>query len=282
MPKRARIFSFVLIVLMMGVWIIPQSVEATTPEASDTFTPKLYAFDVDEFTYRISFVLADDTEVLLIRAKFGMIFLSQERDPPVSQHFMTALVGFYYGKTMLGRSLIQSMNFDSIGYYAIWQDIALRYHDFVNETGLFELTDTVRDGQMVGGTQLIDPQATSRFIHLMGGTMVIRNLSFTMSDGSEILVGDMEIKMTKHYNENKPYAAVLETEENLTYSSDTAYLTITSSGIAPVILTLDLVLGYTLIGGTAALIILMILQLKGKISLPFSRITRLVARQPAS
>jgi len=267
---------------MMGVWIIPQSVEATTPEASDTFTPKLYAFDVDEFTYRISFVLADDTEVLLIRAKFGMIFLSQERDPPVSQHFMTALVGFYYGKTMLGRSLIQSMNFDSIGYYAIWQDIALRYHDFVNETGLFELTDTVRDGQMVGGTQLIDPQATSRFIHLMGGTMVIQNLSFTMSDGSEISVGDMEIKMTKHYNEDKPYAAVLETEENLTYRSDTAYLTITNSGFAPVIVAMDLVLGYTLIGGAAALIILMILQLKGKISIPFSRITRLVSRQPAS
>jgi len=263
---------------MIGIMVVPIRVNAAPSTMSDGFTAKLQSFDVDEFTYRVSFHLEDGTESFLIRSRFGLTYLYQHHQPTVTQHHMWGLIGFYYGKTALGRSIIQNLEFDSIAFYPIWQDIKGVYHNLKGERALFEITDSIADGKMIGGSMLLDAWAPSKFVHLMGGTLVINNLVLDMGGGVEIAMGTIEIEIIKHYNEELPYAATMESEQNLSYSSDFSYLIAVGSGVAPFLVALDAALGVSIFGAIIVFAALIVLHVKGRIRLPVDKLGHLMSR----
>jgi hypothetical protein len=190
---------------------------------------------------------------------------------------MWGVVGFYYGKTALGRNIIANITFESMAFYPILQGADGTYHDFKDERALFERSDWISDGYMVGGTMLLDGLAISRYAHMFGGTLVIKNLVLDLGD-EEIEMGDIEIKITKHYNEDDPYAAEMESEQNLTYTSDVAYLIAIGGGVTPFLVALDSVLSISIFGALIVFVVLLLLHAKGMIRLPFHKIGRYVAR----
>jgi hypothetical protein len=242
-----------------------------------TYSAKLQSFDVDEFTYRISFQLEDGTESFLIRSRFGLTYLYQHHQPTVSQHHMWGVLGFYYGKTALGRNIIANITFDSMAFFPILQGADGIYHDFKDERALFERVGWIPDGYKLGGNMLLDDLAISKVAHMFGGTLVIKNLVLDL-DGEEVEMGDIEIKITKHYNENDPYAAEMESEQDLTYRSDVTNLIAIGEGMAPFLVSLDGVLSILIFGALIMFVALLLLHVKGMIRLPFHKIGRFFAR----
>jgi hypothetical protein len=247
--------------------------------------PGAALFEVDSFTYRASFRLADGTEAFLIRSSYRATYLYQHHQPSVNQHYMSASVGFYFGKTMIGRSIVQSVTFDEIAFYPFWTDSAGIDHDLLFDEALFSVHDNVTDGMLVGGMLLIDDEAISQYLPMIGGTYVFTGLEVLLDDGATMTVGDgsFQIQVQKYSNEYIPRAAVLEDSDNVSYESDSRYITLTSAASTPLIVFLDLVIGSTLLGTGTVLLALVVLHMKGKIVLPLDRVrTHLVHRLEAS
>lgn len=86
--------------------------------------PGITVFEVDSFTYRASFLLTDGTEALLLRGRFEVFYLYRHHHPTVSEHVMSVTLGFYYGKTILGRQLLTNVTVDSLSFLPQWHDSA--------------------------------------------------------------------------------------------------------------------------------------------------------------
>jgi hypothetical protein len=252
---------------------------ATAKNTSQSLLPEATSYEVDAFTYRASLRLPDGTEGLLMRGSFTVTFLYEHHQPTVNELYMSVYIGFYYGKTMLGRSVVQSIKIASIAFYPKWYDSRGYPHDLYMVAPLFVLNDSIDDGQLTGGIFLMDGDAVSQYIMEFGGTVVIDKLAFVLGDGLEVPLAQdrVEIILEKYYNDYGPQAASLHDTDNLTFTSDSSMLTVTANGaaIVPYIVILDTLVGFFLICTGCVLVLLIILHLTGRMKLPFGRMRTL-------
>ena len=279
MNQRRKITALFLGLAILGITLLPVSSYAALSNSSDGYNAKLQSFYVDEFTYRMSFHLDDGTESFLIRSRFGMTYLYQHHQPTVSQHYIWGTIGVYYGRTALGRSIIANLTFESMAFYPFWRDVNGAFHDFKDDKALFMREGWVSDGQLIGGMLLLDSLAPSRYVQLFGGTLVIKSLTLDMG-GTMVNMGDIEIELTKNYNDYIPLAASMQSEENFSYTSDFAYLNAIVGGVTPLLVTLDSILSISLLGAILIFAVLIVLHITGRIRLPFNKLGKIVTRSP--
>ena len=277
MNQRQKITALFLGLAILGITLLPVNSYAAPSNSSDGYNAKLASYYVDEFTYRMSFHLDDGTESFLIRSRFGMTYLYQHHQPTVSQHYMWGSMGIYYGRTSLGRSIIANLTFESMAFYPFWKDVNGVFHDFKDDKALFLRDGWIPDGQLIGGMLLLDSLAPSRYVQLFGGTLVIKALTLDMGD-TKVDMGDIEIELTKNYNDYVPSAASMQSEENFSYTSDFAYLNAIGGGMTPLLVTLDSVLSISLLGAIFIFAVLIILHITGRIRLPFDKLGKILTR----
>lgn len=272
--------KFLLVVFTLV--IIPGFMTPGAAQIIESPGPITYSFDeVDTFTYRVSFRLADGTEAFLIRSRFWVSFLFIRHQPPIRFHYMSADVAFYYGKTMLGRSLVQDVSVENAAFYPMWDDSGGYSHDLLNEAPLVTVNGTIRDGLRIGNTMLIDENALSNNLPMFGGHFVFEGLTFTLNDGSEFVVeeGELQIDLEKQTNDVTLLTPTLSGGDTQNYTSDSYAMIVNTAGFTPIIVLLDMFLGFTMIGTGSVIFVLLILHIKGKIKLPFTKVRGLLIRQ---
>jgi hypothetical protein len=159
---------------MMIPWMMLPVVHAAGNRGHNLI-PAVGRDNVDEFGYRLSFRLEDGLEIFSIRATFRVTYTYAQEietvgEPFFRRHNMYALVGFYYGKTMLGRAVISDVLADYIAFYPKWHDSAGYPHDMLPIFPMFMLNDTIRDGQLIGTSILMDDESVASYISEFGGT----------------------------------------------------------------------------------------------------------------
>ncbi len=279
-PQHAMIS--LLLVLVMMASAVPQNAAAASLDSNDTFGPELQVYEVDSFVYRASFKLSDGTEILLVRSTFSIYYLFHPL-PRVAEHYVSAFIGFYYGKTMLGRSIVSEVVIEEVAFYPKWSDIAGSNHDLLFGAPIFVLSESIADKELARGTILIDESPLSRYVQQFGGTLVFTGLKFVLEDGREITLSDdsIQIVLEKHYNDFLPREATLTGEDNVTYLSDENSINFTAQGSAPLLALLDLILAYTMMGLGVAIVIPGILHFKGRITLSTARLRRFTSYGPS-
>ncbi|MHA1637059.1 MAG: hypothetical protein ACTSUO_00505 [Candidatus Thorarchaeota archaeon] len=276
MTLHQRFLLIVLAVLIMQSTMIPPVIaQEGGPEGSSRAL-----IEVGRFTYRASFQLDDGTEFFLIRSSYQITFLFQHHEPVLRQHFFSASVGFYFGKTMLGRPIVQSVEFDSLAFYPKWLSSAGYSFDLLGDTPVVELGGAVNDGQLLHGMMLIDNYALTKDMAMFGGTYVFSNLIITLDDGSIIDFDeeDFHIEVSQNDNEYVPEDAILLGEGSSEYNFEPRIVNINTGTSVPTIVYLDIIIGYFLIGTGIVLLGLVILHLKGRIVLPIEKMIRVLSR----
>ncbi|TFF86705.1 hypothetical protein EU519_00960 [Candidatus Thorarchaeota archaeon] len=236
--------------------------------------PGAAVFEVDSFNYRASFDLEDGTEALLIRAEFTVSYFYRHHHPTVSEHHMTAFLGFYYGRTILGRSVLTDIEVDRIAFYPWWHDSAGYLTDHYPDRPMFTINDSVKDGMLTYNTFLMDDEPISKVIPDFGGRLVFDELTFVLSDGTQKTIsnGTIEILLEKNYNDLAPQSATLNSTEDLSYSADYRTIRVTTPAAAPLLTILDRFLVFSLMGGGLVFVVLMGLHIKGVVCLPFEKL----------
>lgn len=287
MTRAGRPLTWVLFLLMVIPGVMLPSVHAADIQGRD-FVPALRMSTIDKFGYRLSFQLEDGVELFLIRATFRVTYTySQENiggSLYYSKHTLYLLVGFYYGRTMLGRPVVRNVLADYVAFYPKWHDSAGFPHDMLSINPMFMLNNTIRDSQLVVKTSILDDDAVTSHIADYGGTFVFSGLTFVMDDGSEILLSeeDIQIRIEKYNSDINPSASVLQTAGSTTYTFDSNYLTATLDGIAPWFVAFDAAVAIILWCSSFLLIILTILHIKGKIRLPLHKLRGILVSKDVS
>ncbi len=273
--SRTVLTTMLLLSILASFLLIPDAVVAQQGES-----PGAQVFEVDSFTYRASFKLGDGTEAMQIRARFTMYYFYKHHQPTVNEHHLSAVVGFYFGKTLLGRPLVSAAETNSIAFYPWWYDSQGWKHDLLMETPLVSVAGAIDDSVMESGMILVDSEAVSQIIPGFGGTFVIDGLRFDMDDASVQVVteGIIQIRLEKQYNDFEPEIATLSGADNLSYTSDPSIITISMTGSAPLIMWVDYVLGLSLIGLGVLAVALIALHMTGRVTLPLGRIRQAMIR----
>ncbi|MFW9918353.1 MAG: hypothetical protein ACFFED_02045 [Candidatus Thorarchaeota archaeon] len=263
-----------LLVVLLVIAVVPsmyaQPVAAQEPGGGGM---QRAFFEVDYFTYRAAFELADGTEAVVLRSSYKVNFLYQHHHPTLNEHYISVTMGFYFGKTMLGRPLVQNMTFDEIAFYPKWRNSAGYYHDYLNVLPVFSTSGAMADGKMFGGFLLIDNDALSQYIPMFGGYIVFDGLRITLIDGSVIDYSDSTfmIELEKRSNDVLPQNATL-TGNDIDYTSDDGYIHINTMGAAQPVVLIDLILGIAILSTASLVVVLGVLHVKGRITLPISRL----------
>ncbi len=116
---------------------------------------------------------------------------------------------------------------------------------------------------------------------MFGGHFVFEGLTFTLNDGSEFVVeeGELQIDLEKQTNDVTPLTPTLSGSDTQNYTSDSYAMIVNTAGFTPIIVLLDMFLGFTMIGTGSVIFVLLILHIKGKIKLPFTKVRGLLIRQ---
>ncbi|UCE09071.1 MAG: hypothetical protein JSW61_08755 [Candidatus Thorarchaeota archaeon] len=268
------ILAFVIVLGSM-----PQGVVADNQGAGSVLSRPYQLYQRDEFTYRFSFRLTDGTELFIIRGRFTTLYYLHTAFPPAKEHHMMASVGFYYGKTMLGRPVISDVSFQELSFYPKWRDSVGIEHDLVMDIPVFTLNDSVFDGQRTGGIILLETDAVIGYLPEFGGTFVFIDMIFTFDDGTEIRMSDnpIQVVLEKNYNRLHPDNATVYGIDGSSYSSDSDMAVLSTQGLAPLVVLLDLIIAYSLIGLTGLTTLLIALHIKGKITLSFGWLRRITS-----
>ncbi len=275
MKRFIQVMTFVL-VLCVAPSILAHPAAAQEGEPGGGGMQRAF-FEIDYFSYRASFKLADGTEALLLRSAYKVNFLYQHHQPTLNEHYMTATIGFYFGKTLLGRPLVQNMSFDEIAFYPKWSDSAGYDHDLFLVTPIFSITGSLNDGQMVSKSMLIDNDAISQYLPMFGGYLVISGLALTLIDGSNVVFeNEFYIELEKYSNERFPRNATL-TGDDVDFTVSDGYVNILNVGPSQSIILVDLILGIIMMGTAGIVVVLGILHVKGRLSVPiFTRISTII------
>ncbi|MFX1367726.1 MAG: hypothetical protein ACFFAY_03920 [Promethearchaeota archaeon] len=285
MKKAAVHLTIFLLAIQLLSGIAIEGAAAVGYSGGGDFTPSYASDRVDYFGYRLSFRLSDGVEVFSVRGSFWLQF-SYPTDPtteqPKRRHTMYINLGFYYGKTPLGRSVVRTISAEMAAFFPKWIDSAGYPHDLYQDTSMFMIDNLIPDGARVFTGMRIDEHSLSRYMPCFGGTFVFSELKFVMDDGSEIDIGTIEIELVKYSNELDPRAELISAPATVTYTSDADILTAVAEGTGPIIYAIDSAFAAILwiIGGT--LVILGYLHIKGRVNLPLNRLRKGIQKEPNS
>jgi hypothetical protein len=243
--------------------------------------PGAAVFEVDSFNYRALFRLEDGTEALLIRAVFTVSYFYRHHHPTVSEHHMTAYLGFYYGRTILGRSVLNDIQVDNMAFYPWWHDSGGYLTDHYPDRPMFAINDSLKDGMLAYETFLMDNKPISKIIPDFGGRLVFDSLTFVLSDGTKKSISNdtIEIFLEKNYNDLAPESATLNSTADLSYTADYRTLQVATQAGVPLLAVLDRFLAFSLIGGALVFVVLAALHIKGVVSLPFEKLRRSILQR---
>ncbi|MHA1575944.1 MAG: hypothetical protein ACTSU3_01145, partial [Candidatus Thorarchaeota archaeon] len=185
-----------LLIIVFALLVIQGMMFPTTVAAQDREPPSAIErglIDVGLFTYKAKFTFDDGTELFTLRSAYRANYLRQQTK---GHHFLSVSFGFYFGKTMIGRSVIQKLEFDKIAYYPKWQSSAGYSFDLLGDIPLAEINGTIEDGVIISDMLLIDDDAISRMLPMFGGTYVFTNFTVVLDDGDLIDFGGNEIQIS--------------------------------------------------------------------------------------
>ena len=282
--RNFALAMLLILIVAVGPALLAQPV-ASQPVDPDSEPPgggmERAFFEIDYFTYRAAFKLDDGSDVLLIRSSYKINFLYQHHHPTLNFHYMSTTIGFYFGKTMLGRSLVQNMSFEEVAFYPKWKDSAGYDHDLFLDTPVLSISGPMTDGRMVSGSLLIDGDALSQYLPMFGGYLVITGLKLDLIDGSKISFDDtFYIELVKYSNEHVPRNATL-TGEGVDFDINDGYVNILNVGPSQFVVLLDLILGLAIIGTVGIVVVMGTLHVKGRITLPIiTRMTTAIRNTP--
>jgi len=275
MSRPQNLLMIVLALLMI------QGMMSPTVAAQDVEPPNVIEvglIEVGYFTYKAKFTFDDGTELFTLRSAYRANYLFQQTK---GYHFLSVSFGFYFGKTMIGRSVVQSVEFDKISFYPKWKNSAGYSFDLLGDTPVAEINGTIEDGEIVNEMMMIDDAAISRMLPMFGGAYVFTNLTVVL-DGGEIVdfgENDIQISVEQYGNEFSPRDAVVSGGDDLEYETETRVVLINTQASAPFILLLDMILGIFILGTSGVIVILTILHVKGRIVLPLDRFKGVLIRQ---
>jgi hypothetical protein len=283
MKKAAARLTILLLMSLLMSGMVVESAAATNNSSDGRFAPSYASDRVDDFGYRLSFRLSDGVEIFSMRASFWLQF-SYPTDPttdqPKRRHTMYINLGFYYGKTPLGRNVVRTVSADMAAFFPKWTDSAGYPHDLYQVTSMFMIDNLIPDGVRVYTGMRIDEHSLSRYLPHFGGTFVFSGLKFVMDDGSEIGMETIEIELVKYSGELDPRAELISAPANVTYTANADILTTVAEGTAPIIFAIDSAFAATLWIIGATLVILGYLHIKGRIDLPLDRIKARIQKEP--
>ena len=238
-------------------------------------------FEVGLFTYQAKFTFDDGTPMFTLRSSYRANYLYQHHQPTINHHFLSITFGFFFEKTMIGRPMVQSLEFDKISFYPKWKNSAGYSFDLLGDIPLAEINGSIADGELVKDMRLIDNDAISRYLPMFGGTYIFMNLTVVLDDGEIVDFGenDIQISIEQYGNEFSPRDAVVSGGDDLEYETETRVVLINTQASAPFILLLDMILGIFILGTSGVIVILTILHLKGRIVLPLDRFKGVLIRQ---
>ncbi|HDD67757.1 MAG TPA: hypothetical protein ENG31_03970 [Candidatus Thorarchaeota archaeon] len=230
--------------------------------------PGITVFEVDSFTYRASFLLTDGTEALLLRGRFEVFYLYRHHHPTVSEHVMSVTLGFYYGKTILGRHLLTNVTIDSLSFLPRWHDSAGYSHGPDDIPPLFEINGSLADGAMVGGSQVIDDNPVSRYIPDFGGILVLRGLRLVLSTEETVSIGSDELRFSfsKRLNNHVPEEAQVLGVNNTAYAVGEGVIALKTNGQPPIIIITDTVTFGALVVAAAIASVVTLPRLRGRLN----------------
>jgi len=285
LKKATLTISMLLFALLIVSGIAVEGVAAAKNPLERNFSPSYARVTVDDFGYRISFRLSDGVEILSIRGSYWLQYsypTDATSEIPVRRHTMYVNLGFYYGKTALGRNVVQTITTDMVAFFPKWVDSGGYPQDLYLDTPMFLFDGVLPDGAQVFTGMRLDENAVSRYMAYFGGTFVLSHLSFILDDGSQIDVGTVEIELIKYSNSLSPQAELVGAPANVTCVSEPNILTAATEGLGPLIYAIDLVIAVVLwvTGGT--LLILGYLHRKGRITLPIDSIVSRFRPQPTN
>jgi len=264
-------------IILLVIAVVPMYAQPVAAQEPGAGMAQRAFFEVDRFTYRAAFELADGTEVLLLRSSYKVNFLYQHHQPTLNEHYMTVSMAFYYGKTALGRPLIQNLTFDSMAFYPKWRNSAGYYFDRLDSIPVFSHSGTFEDGKMFGGFLLLDNDAISQYLPMFGGYIVFEGLKMTLIDGSVLDYSDttLTIDVEKYSNEVYPRNATL-TGDDVEYTSADGYIHINTLGVSQPIIIIDMFVALSILSTAGIAVVLGVLHIKGRITLPISRLRGIV------
>ena len=276
MIQYQRALLVILALLVIQSTMVPSVIAQEGTPGS----PSRALVEIGRFTYRASFQLEDGTEAFLIRSSYLVTFLYQNRKPVLKQHFFSVSLGFYFGKTMLGRPIVQSVEFDSLAFYPKWFSSAGDDFNLLGDTPIVEIEGSVNDEQLAYGMMLIDSHAIAQYIAMFGGTFVFSSLEITLDDGSVIDFGDetLLIEVEKKGNEYVPGDAILLGGGNPEYDFEGNIININTGASVPTIVYLDSIIGYFLIGTGIVVLGLIIVHIRGRKVFPIERMKGVLGR----
>ncbi|MHA2135536.1 MAG: hypothetical protein ACW99J_16890 [Candidatus Thorarchaeota archaeon] len=281
---KTRYVIMLALAFVMVLGSLPNGVVAGNQDSGFTPSTPYQVWERDSFTYRVSFRLSDGTELFVIRSKFTILYFYHDGYPPANEFHMTASVGFYYGKTVLGRPIVADLSVEDLSFYPKWRDSAGIEHDLVMDIPMFRLNSSVFDGMRTGGMLLLDPDAVISYLPRFGGTFVLRGVTVTLDDGTELTMSDdtIRIVLDKHNNNLHADNATVYGNGGLSYTSDGEIATLAADGSAPFVVLLDLILAYSLIGMAGSATLLILLHVKGRIRLSLGPLRRITSSRAQS
>ncbi|MHA1480167.1 MAG: hypothetical protein ACTSQZ_01920 [Candidatus Thorarchaeota archaeon] len=278
MPHPRNLLMIVLALLMIQGMMTPTVVAQEGPGGGGMAR---ILFEVGLFTYQAQFTFADGTPMFTLRSSYRANFLYQHHNPVVRHHYLSVSFGFYFEKTMIGRSMVQSLEFDKVAFYSKWQNSAGYSFDLLGDIPLVEINGSIEDGKIVNGMILIDDEAANQLLPMFGGTYVFTNLTVLLDGGEIVNFGenDIQISVEQYGSEIKPRDAIVSGGNDLESETDSGIVLINTQASAPIIFLIDMIFGVFILGTSGVIVILTILHLKGKIILPLDRFKGVLIRQ---
>ncbi|MBD3160125.1 MAG: hypothetical protein GF309_15205 [Candidatus Lokiarchaeota archaeon] len=279
---RRNALLIVVTTLLILIAVSPSETTAARTGPNRTIAPSAQVFTIDEFTYRVSFRLSDGVEVLLLRGSFELLYYYQHHHPTVSKHHISAVFGFYYAKSALGRTLIRSAEVDRVAFYPMWSSFSGHTYDWVDTGPALQLNDTLVDGQMIGTRPMITNKPLSRYLPSFGGIFVFEGLTIKLRDGTSIRVGEdpIRIALEKESSKMDPRGSIEAMNANLSYESSVRLMTLTipSGGVSGII-TADMLTAVSLAGIGIVAATVFILQRTNRIHVSLDRIRSMLQQR---
>lgn len=262
-----RIRVIVPIVLVVIV-IMPIQISPVVASSVGTKVPprqKVQVYEIDSFTYRIAITADNGIDLFLIRGTYQVYYHYQHHQPTVSEHHYFVLIGFYFGRTVLGRPLISNVSASQIAFYPQWQDATGVMHDLVGDHPLIMINDSISDQQIIGATMLMVRFPVSRYLPQFGGQWEIIGLNLTLTDGTRVEIPHIQISLTKHNNNRLPVVTSFNSTSPITYSADNTRLAITLAVPASAIVIIDSIMLYSGTFLLASLFVLAIIRVRSRV-----------------
>lgn len=264
-----RFVSMVCLILILQVGFISPVTQATRCSVGRERDPAYYFIFMDSFDYIISFRFADGIEILRICGLFTMKYAHPDalgEDNP--QHRLTVTLGFHYGKTLLGRSLVKTMLVNSCRFLARWCSSLGDVHNQMMDDPMILISESIPDAYEETVTLVTDSNAKTRSVILFGGRLILDGLVIVLKEDIEINLAESMVNISMERNSvEETSTGQIHCDFNVSYAADSERIIVYLPGSAPSIHMVDLFLSVIITGVGLLVAIIMILKIRKRMTM---------------